>query len=1033
MTLKKHALLATTVIAGLTALTSVAVAQTASSSASDPSQTATAVKEVVVTGSRIPNPNRDSPTPVETVNAKTIETSGDVNIGDLIQQLPQAGYSGLNPTNSNFLTRGFGQTQVDLYNLGVSRTLVLVNGRRYVSGSPGTQAVNFNTVPTEFVDHIDVVTGGASSVYGSEAMAGVINIVTEKHYNGVEFFGQTGQTQDGDGISNRIGMKFGSDFADGKGNFMGTLSYDSEGAVYARNRCTQQMCVDGLGGFFTGGDFHQTYGPFYSSYIPQGLGVIPYMNASGKPATTNWLDNGGTATAYASKYGFNREAWRALQVPLKNVKVSVQANYEVAPWANFFMEATYYHGEARNQLEPDPLGGSSIYRDANNVKSNPTCFARGAGPNPNTPIANGAYYCTYGIPLTDAAGAPNPVVPQDLFNQVLAKNPGIAAQNLVLGFQRRMIDIGPRASFNSNDLFRVVTGVNGDVNSTTHYELSLNYGRSMDSQQTSGQVNINNVYNALNATTINGQAVCADSVARAQGCVPFYAFSGTRNSAALAKYIGIPDTYQDYSQEVVVNGFVNGELPFALPAGKPKWVVGFEYRDERSSDVPDPAIQTGLSDVNIAQATAGEYQVWEQFDELRIPLAADLPFVKSLDLNLSGRWSHYTSVGNTTSWAASLEYEPVNWIKFRAQDARAVRAPNIGELYSGANETFPTVTDPCQGLTLSGGQPGFFSNPQNPNSAVTNVGSNKAKACYADPTLQQRITNTTTPTKTGYFIPTQPELQGIDGFNVGNPHLKPETGKTITVGFLLNPKWNDWLRPLSISVDYYDIQINNAIQLYDRTQILNNCYQGPTYDPSNQFCKFITRFGSTSPDVGAVQFLNDSVFNVSTLETTGLDIQASYRLRLNNLPFTPHAADLGSMLFNVTWNHLYSYTTLLAGQSYQSAGNWQYPREKGQINLLYSRGPLEWTLRTQLVGPQCFTSTPCSNKLDGYLGWEAFADTQIRYTFDKKYTVFFGVDNIFNNYVLIGQSQGQPTGWTTDPVQYDGLGRRWYAGFKVKM
>lgn len=1012
MTFTKNSLLATTIFAGLSAVASAAVAQTATPSSSD--QAATAVQEVVVTGSRIPEPNRQSPSPVETVNAKAIETSGDVNIGNLIQQLPEAGFQGLNPTNSNFLTRGFGQTTVDLYNLGVSRTLVLVNGRRYISGQPGTEAVNFNTLPTEFIDHVDVVTGGASAVYGSEAMAGVINIVTEKHYNGVEFFGQTGQTQDGDGISDRIGMKFGSDFADGKGNFMGTLSYDSEGAVYARNRCAQQMCVDGLSAAeVTGGSFHQSSMPFYSSYIPQGLAVIPYLK-SGVPATSNWYDDAGTASN--SGYGFNRQAYRALQVPLKNVKFSMQANYEYAPWANFFLEGTYYHGEARNQLEPDPLGSSTIYRDANNVKANPTCFAGGAGPN----AALGSPYCTYGIPLM-VNGVANPVIPSDIFNKVTALNPGIAAQNLVAGFDRRMVDIGTRTSTDTNDLFRVVTGVNGDINSTTHYELSVNFGRSMDQQETDGQVNIERVYNALNATTLpGGQAVCADPVARAQGCVPFYAFSNTPNSAALAKYIAIPDTYQNWQQQVVVNGFVNGEIPFALPAGKPKWVVGFEYRDESSSDVPDPAIQTGLSDVNIAQATAGEFQVWEQFDELHIPLIADMPFVKALDLNLSGRWSHYTSVGNTSSWAASLEYEPATWIKFRAQDARAVRAPNIGELYSGANETFPTVIDPCEGLTLSGGQP-----------VIGGVNSNTAKACYADPTIKARVA------QQGAYKETQTERQGIDGFNLGNPNLKPEIGKTLTLGFLVNPKWTDWLRPLSLSIDYYDIRIDNAIQNFDRTEILDNCYQGPNYDPNNAYCKFITRFGASSPDVGAIQFLNDSVFNVATLETSGLDVQASYHMRVNQLPFTPHQADLGNMLFNVTWNHLYSFTTAESGVTTQYAGSYEYPREKGQFTILYNRGPFEWTLRTNFVGPQCsllngVTST-CSNKFDGYLGWEAFADTQFRYTFNKKYSLFFGIDNIANNYVLIGQGLGQPTGWTTDPTQYDGLGRRWYAGFRIKM
>jgi outer membrane receptor protein involved in Fe transport len=1020
MTLNKPVLLASTVIAGLTILTPTLAAAQSAQSGNQPNS----VQEVVVTGSRIPRPNLNSPTPVETIDAKTIEMSGDVNIGDLIQQLPEAGVSALTPTNSNFLTRSNGETTVNLRNLGEARTLVLVNGRRYVAGQPGSQVVNFNSIPTEFIDHVDVVTGGASSVYGSDALAGVVNIITQKHYNGIEFFGQTGQTSYGDNINSRIGVKFGHDFAEGKGNFLGTLSYDKEGGVYARDRCDEQMCTDGLGGAFFGDNFHQTFSPFYSSFIPRGVALEPNGPGAG---LSNRVDVNGVDTKYVgSQYGFNRQAYRALYVPLQNVKASFQANYEIAPWANFFMEGTYYHGHAENSIEPDPLGGNSIYRDANNVKSSPTCFAQGTGPNPGV---TDPYYCTYGIPLTDANGARNPVVPLDIYNSILARNPGVSAQNLVTGFQRRLVDIGLRQNRIDTDLFRVVWGVNGDINPTTHYEFSMNFGRSQDQQFTSGQINIDRVRNSLNATTIAGQAVCADPVARAEGCVPFYVFQNSPNSAALAKYIGLSNTYQDYSQEVVVNAFVNGQLPWVLPAGPIQWVVGAEYRDEKSDDVPDPTIQTGLSDVNIANRTFGEFQVWEQFDELRVPLVKDMPLVKSLDLNLSGRWSHYTSVGNTTAWAASLEYQPNDWLKFRAQDARAVRAPNISELYSGANETFPTVTDPCAGLTTSGGNPAFFSNPSDPTSAKTQVNSNRAKACYGDPTLAARVA------RDGYFIPTQPELQGIDGFNSGNPKLGPETAKTLTFGFLFNPKWNKWTTPLSLSVDYYDIKIDNAISSYGRSTILDNCYGGPTYNPSNVFCSFVTRYDSVSPDVGAIRLLNSEQFNIATLETKGLDVQASYHVPIAQLPFMPHGADLGRLTFSSVYSHLFSYknNTGAGSPTVDLAGYEGYSQDKMLFDVLYSRGPLDVSLRTNVVGPSCFFGTPCKDDYDGYIGWEAFTDMQVRYTVAKKYTLFVGIDNLFDNYVMIGQSQGQPTGWTTDPAVYDGLGRRFYAGFKLKL
>ena len=979
-----------------------------------PPPTGAQVQEVVVTGSRIPRPNLNSPTPVQVIDARTIESTGQVNVGELVRTLPQAGVSALTTTNSNFSTRNNGFTTINLRNLGDQRTLVLVNGRRYVPGLPGSQIVNLNSVPTEFVDRIEVVTGGASSVYGSDALAGVVNIITQKHYNGFEIFGQGGQTQYGDAKSFRIGTKFGSDFADGRGNFVGTISWDKQGSIYAHNRCAEDMCIDGAAGQNFGLDFRQTFTPFFSGFIPGGVALIP------RPVGANLQrvdQNGGVVPFVSSQMGFNRQALRLLQVPLENVKFSAQANYEVSPKLNFFTEATYYQGHSASDIEPDPLGSNTLYRDpATGAKLNPFCT--GSGP---------AETCQFGVPLSHG-GVQNAIISNELFNAVQAANPGANPDNLVVGFQRRLTDFGNRQNSIDTHLFRVVAGINGQLNDTTHYEASLNYGRTADDQVTHGQINWQRAAQAVDAINVGGQMVCRDPQARAQGCVPWNPFAANTATPAIVKYLAITDSYQDFDQEIVANAFLDGTIPgFSMPAGPIKYVIGGEYRKETSDNLPDAAIQSGISDVNISPETKGQFHVTEEFAELRVPILADMPLARRLELNLSGRASQYSNIGSTTAYAASLEYQPTDWLKLRGQYAKAVRAPNISELFAGPGETFPTVTDPCRNLTLTAGQP-----------TINGANSNTAKACFADPALAARVA------RDGAFVPTQPELQGVDGFNQGNPNLGPEKAKTITVGALFNPHWNDWISPLSVSVDYFDIKITKAIASYGRATELNNCYAGPAFDPNNFFCQFIIRYQPGTANVGALRLVNSQIFNIATRSTRGVDVQASYNLDLNRLGVGPAGWNMGSLVASIAYTKLMSFKQQSTPTSavVQFAGAEGLSRDKATFDLLYRNGPLQVSWRTNLVGQSCFfAAPPCARRdvnnalpagvPDGKLGTAAFSYAQIRYRLAPKLTVFAGVDNVFNEFVRVGQGNAV-TGWTTDPSTYDGIGRRWYVGFNKK-
>lgn len=1016
MHMKRRYLFGSTMLAGVLAATVPAFAQTAQD------ETATQVGEIVVTGSRIARPNQDAPTQVQVVSAEAIATTGEVNLGEILRTLPAAGVSSLTPTNSNFFTQGNGVATVNLRNLGEDRTLVLVNGRRFVAGLPGSQIVDFNSLPTEFVDRIDVVTGGASSIYGSDALAGVVNIVTDKDYEGFQMFGQYGITDRGDRENFKIGTKFGSNFADDRGNFVGTLSYQDNKAVYARDREDRGMHMDGQGGlFFADGTFGETRYFYGSSFTPQGVAIVPGIGVNNANRVYDPVT--GVARPYAAATdGFNRQAQRQLYVPNSALQFSGQAMYNFDDRTRFFFEGSYYRGTTKSDIEASPVGSADIFRNNQDVGLQPVCSATG---------------CQYGIPLLSA------IVPESIRNDVRARTPGLTDDQRVVGFQRRMTEFGNRQNEATRDLFRVVAGINGELpgSMNLNYELSANWGRSSEQQLTNGGILKDRLINTLDVVdTGGGVLACRNLAERARGCAPFKIFEAGGASQAVVDYIGVQNTFDSFVDQKVLNGFIGGDL-FELPAGPLKFVVGSEYRREESRNTPDATLQQGLASGNIAPETKGEFNVIEGFAELNIPILADMAFAKQLDLNLSGRLSDYSTVGNTNAWAASIEYMPTDWLKLRTQYSVAVRAPNISELFSGRSQTFPTNLDPCRGLTVSGGQAAFtntrvdIANPGNVLASgvdASTVGSEQARACLADPTLAARVA------RDGVFAQTQSEAQGTGGFNSGNTDLKQEESTSFSAGLVFNADWYDWLSPFSISIDYFSIEIDDIIANLGRGTSLNECYvnSGGVYDASSPFCQSIVRYEAGTAQVGAMRELNSQTQNLGTFKTSGIDVAASYTFDLDNFPMTRNmSGNWGTLVASVTYQHLDEYKTspLPGAELVEGAGTTGFSKNKGQLDLLYRRGPLTVSWQTQFIGESCyFDLNDCAdNDVSGYIGLTTFSDLQVRYAITEKATVFAGVDNIFDEYVYIGQGYGQPTGWTTEPAVYDGLGRRFVMGARM--
>ncbi|MBC6980503.1 TonB-dependent receptor domain-containing protein [Caulobacter sp. 17J80-11] len=994
------------------------------------------VEEIVVTGSRIPRPNQTSPTAVQVVTTQYIEQTGSINTGDIVRTLPATGVSSITPTNSGFATTGNAITTVDLRNLGEDRTLTLVNGRRFVPGVVGTQAVDYSTIPTGLVDRIDVITGGASAVYGSDALAGVVNILTRNDFEGFQLNGQYGISDRGDGVEWKVAALAGSQFQDGRGHAVVNLGYDHVGPIRARSRGDQGMAFDAVNAVTRSGDPNDLKGQtnLFSSFIPEGRFLIPVPTVVTTPDgpvvltenDTGVFTDAGIFPYSSAAFGFNRQEFRLLQVPSNRISTWAEFAYDITDNMRFFSELAYIRTEAESQIEPTPLGSDQVYFNEAGFGALPTC----ADDNGDGVVDA----CRFGIPLTSAS------VPGDIKDLVRAANPGLADEDLVVGFARRTPEVGNRGNDINRDTFRVVFGVEGDPVENIHYEVSMNYGRTDDDQTSTGDINTDRLRAALDTVVdpATGQIVCSDINFRAQGCVPINIFGENSISPAAADFIRAQTSRDSAIEEWVINGFVTGHA-WELPAGALEWVAGSEYRQEKSRDIPDPLTQAGATSGNATPATIGEFNVYEFFGELRIPLLADMAWAQSLDLNLAGRWSEYSTVGWTQAYAASLEWQATDWAKFRGQYSKAVRAPNISELFQPAQQDFPSVSDPCAGVTVTaGGQAAFLNvrqDSENPSNVLssgvdpTTIGDPIAAACLADPALAARVA------ATGGFSQTQFELQGVSGFDTGNPDLAAETGKSWTFGVIFNPKFNDWLAPLSMSIDYYDIKIDNRIQAIDEQDLLNNCYGGAGgFDPTNLFCSSIVRFNS-GPTIGALQFVNQTQNNVAETTAKGIDVQASYTFQFND--YFESSTDWGSLLatWNYTWVDELETVPFAGADPIDLKGTVGAPENQWLLNLVYSRDKLTVAWTTQYIGKVKITNNSDDIFFGAEIGERAFSDMQVRYDFNDQSTLFLGVDNIFDEYVFVGGTDGgagQATGWTTFPDVYDGVGRFYYAGVKLQ-
>jgi len=821
----------------------------------------TGLEEVVVTGSRITSPNLTAISPITSVDAGYIGSTNLTRVEDILNNLPMV-FAGQNSTISN---GSDGTASVNLRGLGPSRTLVLVNGRRLGPGvGTGTNVSDLNEIPAALIERVDILTGGASSVYGADAVAGVVNFVLNTHFEGVKvdtsysFFqhhnsnsvAQGALAGAGDpppdssvntGFGKNVSVLMGSNFADNKGNATFYFTYDQAAAVL-EGKYDYAACVlnsTKTAGLACGGSptsARDGAGGYFQAYA----GTPPVA------LFTNTVDGKtGAFRPFTAADNYNFGPLNFYQRPNERFTGGSFLNYSINDHLNVYGELMF----ARNSSQAQIAGSGDF-------------FTKTA-----IPCAD---------PLLTAAEA------TAVCGAALAQN-GVAGGTANLYIGRRNVEGGGRITSFIGNTFRALTGIKGEIIDGLTFDV---YAQRDSTDTTANNLNFfgaNLVQNALNVVTdpTTGLPACAVFVSGAdKKCVPWNIWVPNGVTKAATNYLSIPLLTDATTVEYVVSGSLTADMgkwniksPFADEGIKAN--IGSEYRSESADFLPDLASQLGNAEGTGGPATpvSGDYHVKEIFTEIGIPLLDHKPMAESLALELGYRYSDYNIGFKTNTYKIGGEWAPVSDFRVRASYSRAVRAPNIAELFGPQAVGLDGNTDPCAGPTPT---------PTQAQCALTGVSAAQYGHIGANGASQ------------------------YNGFLGGNPNLTPEKSDTYSAGIVFTPHF---LHDFTMSLDYFNIKIQDTIGFIGGDTILGNCLS--TGDP--QFCGAVHRDPNGSLFKTQQGFITDTNVNFGSLTTRGVDAKFNYRFPIDNY---------GSLLFNLEGTRLINLGTqpLTDGPAYDCAG-----------------------------------------------------------------------------------------------------------------
>ena len=927
---------------------------------------------ILVTGTRIARRDYTEVSPVVTMNAAALDQSGQPTLEFGLNMLPQMDTG----TSASAVQNRTGRASLNLRGLGEDRSLVLLDGRRIQPATAGG-SVDITSIPSAIVQSVEVITGGASAAYGSDAMAGVVNFKLKDHYNGLMAEGKYNFTDGGGGGSEGVDLVGGGDFADGRGNALLVLSYSNRHRLLRRDReffrtstvntrinelianlannPPTQAAVDQVFGQYGADPGAVKYnvnmgvnddGTLFTPIPGSGRDIV---NFRGTIDDATLIQNG--------RLVYNNGYYYDLISPLKRYSAFGRLRYDITDNIKWFGQAMFTSFENENQVARQSIGT--------------------AGTHASVP-------------------ASNPFIPADLKTLLNSRSNPDASFPVTYGFTQ----LGNQTSLADWTVYQVVTGLSGSVGVRDwDWEIYGSHGKTEVSSWQTGVYNVRRLQELLDAPD-GGASIC-------DGGLDLF---GTREnvSTACLGYISAEPHFLLGVKQSNLEATLNGSL-FKLPGGDLRFALGADYRNEGySENNDDQAVAGEIPGSTVAPSASGSRSVKEGFGELLIPLLADIPMVHRLEADIGLRYSDYQNAKGVWSYTASLNWQPVDFLTLRGGYSRSIRAPTLEDLFASE-----------QAISLSIGNPSLTGSQGDPCDVRSSYRNGPDAATIRDFCIALGVPASGVDS---YTL----DRQTLFGSASGNPNLKNETGKSITGGFIFeSPFSSPMLSRLRFSVDYFDIKITDAIgQLplgaaFQRCFNLDAGHSNPNYDPNNVNCSFFPR----DPQTGLIRRIESRILNLGQLRTRGVDFQLDWQI-----PFAPLGKSSGTLALNVTATYLdkFEIQSLPGTPALDYAGYGArptiYPKIKALTSLTYAQGPIQTTLRWRFVdgvknqalisNPQSTaTGAPNYNYFDASFAYQMTDDTKLR----------FIVANLFNKrpYVL-GSTPGE-----TDQSTYDVIGRNY--------
>ena len=963
-TLKFHYLLTTAALAvpfAATAQTAETPPTTGQAPASVAASVDAQVADIVVTGSRIARTQFAAPNPITSFNAAAIEQSGNVNITSFLERVPAltgsrdfTQTSGGNAVANNPFGAA-GLNELNLRNLGVNRTLVLVNGRRHVAGEPNSAAVDINSIPTDLIDRVDVLTGGASAIYGADGVSGVVNFILKRNFDGVAARSQIGISDKGDAGNRFASVAVGHSFAQGRANITLAYEYNADDRLDNNDRT-----------YLTGAN--RRY-------------LIPNDAAAGNPKAFHNILVGDLRYPGESPIGavdVNGDGFADFNGLGQPYRHGAPAAY-YATGGDDAPVAGFYSGDLAPKVVRNDVNLLGHFDVSDALKlSVEGKFAQ-------TRATTFDYYTAiYGVPI----GLDNPFVPTTI------RDAALAAGQTQVGVTRDNLDYGRHGESDLRRTYRGVIDASGRINSHATYDAYYEYGRTDVDITKLNDILADRYNQAIDAVVgANGAPVCRTNLSGGNsGCTPISLFGpGPIGRQALSFFQVNEASFARITQSVA-SASISGDFGafFTLPGGPVQFSFGGEYRRETSSFVPSANLVASrfipYTEPNFVVASGGNFDVKEAFGEINVPILSGSRLAEKLSVGAAYRFSNYSTIGDTTTWQVNGIYAPVRDVSFRGSYGKAVRAPNIGELFQPVTGDSQFVTDPCTPAELGHGT------------------SFRAANCVA--VLRAVGASISDALQTPF---------NINGVASGNRALRAEAATTWTAGMVLRPRF---IPGLTVSVDWYDITLNDAISTATASQLANLCVDQPSI--TNQFCGAVSRVQGT----GVVNSYTVQPQNVAKFRTAGADLNVDYLLR---------TAQAGTFDLRLVGGYLArldfiasagAATTDNVDQAGRPRWNFNFSPSwtKGNFTLTYN---LRWIDGTRVVDKLTTDNDPlfaAPAQLRYREVWQH--DVQVGYALPSGASFYLGALNLSDQRPDPGNAVNQPV---------SAVGRFVYAGVKVRL